>query len=87
MTATCTAMIPACPQCGAIDAELIVEAHWESKDTVTPGEIKCPECKSEIDWKLLSRDDQEKIEEVAWNSYEAAKANEADYIYHQRRDV
>ena len=87
MTAICTAMIPACPQCGAIDAELVVEVEWRAKDDMQIGAIDCPECKGEIEWDSLSRDDQEKIEEAAWNSYEAAKANEADFFYHQGRDA
>ena len=87
MNAHTTAMIAACPLCHAIDAELKFDVEWQAKDDMQIGAISCPECKAVIDWKLLSRDDQEKIEEAAWNSYEAAKANEADYIYHQRRDA
>lgn len=87
MTATCTAMIAACPLCHAIDAELEFDVEWRAKDDMQIGAVSCPECKGEIEWDALSRDDQEKIGEAAWDSWEFAAANEADYIFHQRRDL
>ena len=76
MTAKTTAMIPECPLCKAIDAEILIEVKWLAHDDMQIGAIDCPECKGEIEWSLLTRADQEKIEEAAWGSYDSAEAED-----------